>query len=299
MTTYTVSTLSQLTPPEFVEDYSVEAIFAQRLAELRKLDPELADSLRVGDPTYNNLLQGSIREAKLRQRINEAGKAILPAYAKNSDLDQLGARYKVFRQVIDAGDPNATPPIDPVMEEDDRFLERIMLSMEGQTNAGTEGFYRFHALSSDPEVLNSAEKSPAAGQVLISILSRTGDGSASPELLGRVRSYLMSPERRQMTDELTIQSISVSTYRIEAVLTVEAGPTAGLALEEARTEAQEYVNLMHRKKAVVSLSGVYAALQQPGVVSVNLISPSTNINPGDTGAAYCSAIELSSEVANG
>ncbi|WP_422134955.1 baseplate assembly protein [Endozoicomonas sp. ALD040] len=299
MTTYSVNTLSQLPPPEFVEAFSVEDIFQQRLAELRQLDPELADNLRVGDPTYNNLLQGAIREAKLRQRINEAGKAILPAYAKNSDLDQLGALYYVFRQVVDPGDPGATPPVDPIMEEDERFLERIMLSMEGQTNAGTAGFYRFHALSSDAEVLNSAEKSPTPGQVLISILSRLGDGTASTALLDRVRTYMLNPEVRQMTDELIIQSVTVSTYRIEAVLTLEPGPTAGLALEEARAKAQEYVSLMHRKMAVVSVSGIYAALQQPGVVSVNLTSPLANINPGDTGTAYCSAIELSSVVANG
>ena len=296
---YTVATLSQLPPPEFVEELSVEAIFEQRMEALRGLDAKLADSLRVGDPTYNNMLQGSIRETLLRQRINESGKAVLPAYARGADLDQLGARYKVLRQEIDPGDPNATPPVDPVMEDDDSYLERILLAMEGQTNAGTEAAYRFHALSSDPQVLDAGPRSPSPGQVEISFLSREGDGTASPEVLERVTTYMMQPHIRQMTDEIIIQSATVITYRIEAVLKVAAGPTASLAVEAARTAAQEYVSSLHRLNVVAPISGIYGALQQPGITSVDLISPSANINPGATGATYCSAIELTMEVVDG
>ena len=296
---YTVTTLSQLPPPEFVEDISVEAIFQQRLDTLRGVDPKLADSLRVGDPTYNNILQASMREALLRQRINESGKAVLPAYARGADLDQLGARYKVLRQEIHPGKPNATPPVDPVMEGDDSFLKRILLAMEGQTNAGTEAAYRFHALSSDSQVLDANPRSPSPGRVEISFLSREGDGTASTELLNRITTYMMQPHIRQMTDEIIIKSATVTTYRIEAVLKVSAGPTTSLAVEAARKAAQEYVSSLHRMKAVVPISGIYGALQQPGVVSVDLKSPATNIDPGVTGATYCSAIELTMEVVDG
>ncbi|WP_067519523.1 baseplate assembly protein [Endozoicomonas ascidiicola] len=291
--------LSQLPPPRFVEELSVDTIFQQRLAVLRTTDPKLADNLRVGDPTYNSILQGSLRELHLRQYVNESGKGVMPAYAKGNDLDQLGARWKVERQVIDPGDPDATPPIDPIKEDDERFLERILLAMEGQTNAGTESAYHFHALSSDPMVLDSAEKSPTEGQVLISILSREGDGTGSEELLSRVRAHMMQPHIRQMTDEVVIQSATVHTYRLEARLIAAAGPTASLALEAARAKAQEYVSLVHRMKVKASISGIYAALQQPGIIDVNLVSPVASIDPGDTGSTFCSAIELTLEVANG
>lgn len=296
---YTVATLSQLPPPEFVEALSVETIFQQRLDNLRQIDSELADSLRVGDPTYNNILQGAMRELYLRQRINESGKAVLPAYAKGADLEQLGARYKVLRQEVAPGDPDATPPVDAVMEDDNSYLERILLAMEGQTNAGTEAAYRFHALSSDPLVLDARPRSPSPGQVEISFLSREGDGTASAELLSRVTAYMMQSHIRQMTDEVIIQSASVTTYRIEAVLQVAAGPTASLAVEAARTAVQEYVSSLHRMNIIAPISGIYGALQQPGVISVNLTSPTANINPGQTGATYCSAIELTMEVVDG
>lgn len=289
---YTLDTLSQLPPPDFVEELSVDQIFRERLQELAQLDPELVSNIRIGDPIYNNQLAASKRELLLRQRINEAGKAVLPAYARGADLDQLGARYGVERQVIDPGNPDAVPPLDPILEDDQHYLSRILLSMEGQTNAGTVGAYLFHALASDPEVLDAAVDSPSAGRVLLTILSRAGDGSASEELLQRVRAYMMQPQVRQLTDELVVQTAAITSYRVDATLTAEPGPVAALAVAAARQKTQDYMESLRRLKVVVPLSGIYAALQQPGIISVQLSSPTEDIDPGDTGATFCSAIEL-------
>jgi phage-related baseplate assembly protein len=42
----------------------------------------------------------------------------------------------------------------------------------------------------------------------------------------------------------------------------------------------------------VTLSGIYAALHQPGVQRVNLSSPSANITIADGEAAYCTGITV-------
>ncbi|MNP75450.1 hypothetical protein D3C76_1725120 [compost metagenome] len=42
----------------------------------------------------------------------------------------------------------------------------------------------------------------------------------------------------------------------------------------------------------VTLSGLYAALHQPGVQQVDLTSPTTNLVIGDGEASYCTSITL-------
>ncbi|MFN1233522.1 baseplate assembly protein, partial [Enterobacter hormaechei] len=62
------------------------------------------------------------------QRVNDAVRAVFLASARGADLDQLGAAFNVSRLVINTGDPDAVPPVDPVCEDDDAFRERIQLS---------------------------------------------------------------------------------------------------------------------------------------------------------------------------
>ena len=72
------------------------------------------------------------------------------------------------------------------MESDADFRRRIILAPEGYSVAGPEGAYIFHALSADPDVLDASATSPTPGEVVVTVLSRTGDGTAPPELLATV-----------------------------------------------------------------------------------------------------------------
>ena len=197
--------------------------------------------------------------------------------------------------MLNEGDPDAIPPRPKVMESDDAFRYRIQLSMEGQSNAGTESAYLYHALNSDERVKSAKPKSPAKGQVLIPLLSHEGDGTASADLLRASTAYMMQPHVRQMTDELIIQSAEIIVYRVRATIYVESGPGADSIIEACREAVKTYVEFLHQIGVLVPLSGIYGALQQPGVVRVVLHEPDVEISVSDLQAAYCAAIELTQQ----
>ena len=98
--------LSQLPAPDVVETLDFEAILAERKATLISLYPEdeqdaVARTLTLeSDPLVKYLEENAYREVILRQRINEAAKAGMVAYAIKNDLDQLAANNNVERLVI-------------------------------------------------------------------------------------------------------------------------------------------------------------------------------------------------------
>ena len=290
--TFTVIDVSKLPPPKAVEELAIDTIFKEQMADLRALDEKLADGIRVGDPAYNVLLVSSVREGVLRQRINEAVLAVMLPYAEKADLDNLASYWNVKRLMIDPGDPDAVPPVAPIYESDDELRFRVQLAMEGQTNAGTEGSYLYQAESSDGRVKSAAVKSPTEGDVILTILSTEGDGAPSADLLTIVRAHMMQKFVRQLTDNLTVQGAGIIPYAVNATLYIQPGPGADQVMEAARRALTEYVEAMHAIGRMVPISGIYAALQQPGVIRVDLTSPTADIVPTHEQAAYCVAINL-------
>ncbi len=63
-------------------------------------------------------------------------------------------------------------------------------------------------------------------------------------------------------------------------------------LANALAAAQAYAAAQHRLGRDVTLSGIYAALHQPGVQRVELTSPTASIVVGRQGATYCTGITL-------
>lgn len=288
---FTAIDLSQLPRPTVVEQLDYEAIVAESLALLRQLHPEF-DALVESDPAYKIIEVLAYRELLVRQRTNEAALAVMLAYAAGPDLDQIGARYNVQRLVIDDGDPEAIPPVPPTYETDEEFRRRIQLSPEGYTTAGSQGSYIFHGLGADPDVRDVTAVMLEPGHVGIYVLSRTDDGTASAELIQAVDAALNAEHVRPMTDLVTVQSAAIVSYSIEAELTVYPGPDSELVRQAAEDAAREYAEAHHRMGYDVTISGVYAALHQPGVQSVNLISPTATIVIDDDEASFCTSITV-------
>ncbi|MFH7191571.1 baseplate assembly protein, partial [Klebsiella pneumoniae] len=77
------------------------------------------------EPVVKMLQENVYRELLLRQRINEAARAVMVAYSGGDDLDNLGANNNVQRRVITAADDTTTPPTEAVMESDADYRQRI------------------------------------------------------------------------------------------------------------------------------------------------------------------------------
>ena len=285
--------LSLLPAPDFVEPLSVDAIVAARKARLLELCPECADVLELeSEPLVIDIQQAALRELLLRQRINEAARAVTLPFAQGADLDAVAARFNVTRQLLIAGDDTAIPPVPAVYESDAELRRATQLAMEGLTNAGTQGAYTYHASRAHPAVKSVSVIQTAPGEIQVTVLSREGDGTASAELLDAVNARITADEVRPLNDSVHIQGAEILNYAVEATLTLADGPDSSVVLSQAQAAVLAYVESRHQLGAEVSLSGIYAALHAQGVESVDLVSPAASLQPTQTQAAWCTGIQV-------
>lgn len=294
--TFTQVDLSQLAAPTVVEQLDFETILAAMVADLVAREPTYT-ALLESDPAFKILEVAAYRELLVRQRVNEAARAVMLAYAAGTDLDQLAANYGIARLVITPADDTTIPPTPAVFESDAALRLRVTLSLEGYTSAGSQGSYVFNALSASGEVKDVSAVSPTPGDVVVYVLSQTGNGEASLDLIAKVEAALNAERVRPMTDQVTVLSATIVEYTVEAELVVHPGPDSDVVLSAAEAAAAAYVAEQHRMGYDVTLSGIYAALHQPGVQRVNLAEPAANITVTDGEAAYCTAITLTATVA--
>lgn len=293
---FTTVNLSQLPAPTVIEALDFETIFAAMLADLQARDPAFT-ALVESDPAYKILQVAAYRELLLRARVNDAARAVMLAFATGADLDQIGANFGVVRRVIDPGNPSAIPPVAPTLEGDEDFRARIQLSPEGYTTAGSEGSYVFHALGADGGVKDAQAVSPVPGEVVVYVLGRTGDGTASPELLDTVAAALNAERVRPMTDRVTVLSASIVGYTINAELVMYPGPDPEVVRQAALTAVTTYAEAQRRIGFDVTLSGLYAALHQPGVQRVDLVSPAATLVIGEGQSSHCTSISVTASAA--
>lgn len=318
---------AKLPQPSIVEDLIFEEIYAVMKARVIAKCPEMEEELALEtDPSAIVLQEAAHSALLLRQELIDAVKSLYPSTAVETDLDLHGARFGTSRKVIVAGDPDANPPTEDVMETDADFRRRIALAPEALTTAGPEGAYIYFALQADGDVKDVTVDSPTfeladldpstqaavdaagafalkplhtaglsdprPGDVAITALAHSGSGEPSPALLVTILDALSDEDVRPLTDRVNLRGASVSNYAIEAELTLYHGPDAQLVVTAAHNAAQEYADKNHRLGHDITLSGLYAALHQPGVQNVNLIAPAADIVIGDTEAAFCTSITV-------
>jgi phage-related baseplate assembly protein len=288
MSSFTAIDLSLLPPPSVVEKLSFETIFSQLLVDLQTRDPSFT-ALVESDPAFKILEVFAYRELLLRQRINDASRAVMLAYAIGSDLDQIGALFGVVRFIITPADPDANPPIPLMLESDTEFRRRIQLSLEGFSTAGPEGAYVYWGLSADPDVRDISATSPTPGNVLVSVLSRSNGGVATPALLTKVAAVLNSDMIRPLTDLVTVQAITIVNFVVQATIYTYNGPDSSVVLASSQKALNEYLESVMTIGKDVTLSGLYAALHQPGVQRVALAQPTANVVISSSQASFCTA----------
>lgn len=290
--------LSRLPPPEVVEPLDFETVLAERKARLLELTPAadrpaLAATLALESEPLTKLLQeNAYREFALRQRINEAARAVMLAWSRGADLDQLAANFHVQRFLLDAGDPNAVPPVPPTYESDDELRARVQLAFEGLSVAGPRMAYVFHALSADARVSDVSAVSPAPAEALITVLAREGDGTAPQDLLDQVAAALNDENVRPVADRVTVQSASIVPYTIDATLHLYPGPEAEPIVAEAEARLAAYISAQRRIGRDIRRSAVYAVLHVEGVQRVELVEPAEDVVIDTSEAAWCTGTTL-------
>ncbi|GFN47420.1 baseplate assembly protein [Candidatus Regiella insecticola] len=92
--------LSELPHPEVIELLDYEQIVTDMLNDLKKRDTTFT-ALLESDPACKILQVCAYRELLLRQRINEAARGVMLAFAKGTDLDQIAANFNIKRHRIE------------------------------------------------------------------------------------------------------------------------------------------------------------------------------------------------------
>ncbi|MGV7205933.1 baseplate assembly protein [Xanthomonas citri] len=289
MASFTAVDLSKLKAPDLIEALSFETIFAEALAQFRRLMPEFS-AVTEADPAYKLLQLFAARELLIRQRANDKAQQTMLAFATGTNLDHLGALFGVARLLLNPG--QSETGVAPTYESDVDFRRRIQLAPEGFSVAGPEGAYIYHALSASADVMDASATSPAPGQVLVTVQSRTGDGTAPQELLDEVTAVLTDADVRPLTDEVAVQSAQIVPYAIRGRVYTYAGPDSAVVMRETLRSLQAYLAEAQRIGRDVPESAIKAKLFVDGVQRVELDSPAADIRISRTQAAYCTAIDI-------
>lgn len=296
--------LSALAAPDIIETLDYESILAERKATLVSLYPsdeqsDIEATLALeSEPAVKQLEENAYREVLLRNRINDAAKAVMIKYANDNDLDNLAANFDVKRLTITEADDTAVPPVDAVLESNDDLRNRIPRSLAALSVAGPTAAYKYHALSADGRVLDAGITSPSPMHVLVSIVSRTGDGTAEADLISIVDAALNDEDVRPLCDIVTVQSAEIVNYQITAKLYVSKNTDKQLTIAAAVAAAQAYATAKHKTDKDIARSAIFAALHQTGVVSVELTLPATDISIDKSQASYCTGITITAETAD-
>lgn len=304
MATSNTIDLSLLPPPDVVEQLDYERILETRKARIMALfaaeDREAVSKTLAleSEPLTIQLEENAERELILRQRINEAARAVLLAFAKGADLENIAAEYGVQRLTIRAEDLTVSPPVEAVMEPDDELRDRAQLAWEGLSTAGPRGAYEFHARSAHGQIADASAISPDPCDVLVSILSRDGDGTASDAILAAARLALNDEDVRPMGDRVAVNSSVIRRYNVRATLHLKGqGPGRSVATATANASINAFVNRPRRQGVSVWRSALTAALHVEGVDHLVLHEPAADILLQPTEAGTCVAVSV--DVADG
>jgi phage-related baseplate assembly protein len=132
--------------------------------------------------------------------------------------------------------------------------------------------------------------------VNVAILSRTGDGVPSSEVLATVVAALNAEVVRPLCDTVQVEAADVVPYVITASLDFYPGTGQAQVMAAAQAAAEAYAAEMNKLGRDITLSGIYAALHQPGVQKVNLTAPLADIVNQWNQAPRCTAVTVTAGV---
>ena len=268
--------LSDLETPQIIEELSFAEILEQMKNKLIEIDSNFTAYLE-SDPLIKLMEVCAYRELLLRQRINQAAKANLLAFATGTDLDNLAAFYDVTRNEN---------------ETDDELRSRTQAKIVGWSTAGSREAYKFHALNSDSRVKEANADSPEPGLVRISILSKENDGAVSDDLLESVNNYMQRDDIRMLTDTVQVVPCNLIDVDVKAKIILMSS-TPQEFLSTIKTSFKNAFSKIAGLGVSFSRSWIISNLFLDGVKDVELLNPISDINVSETECARLIDVELS------
>jgi phage-related baseplate assembly protein len=267
--------LENLQTPQVIEELSFEEILLHMKEALVAIDHEYTAYLE-SDPLIKLLEVAAYRELLLRQRINQAAKANLLAFATGSDLDNLAAFYGISRKESEA---------------DEELRTRTHAKIVGWSSAGSREAYKFHALNSDPRVKEANADSPEPGLVRVSILSKENGGVVSADLLESVKNYMLREDIRMLTDTVEVVPCGLIEVNVNAKIILMSS-TPPEILDTIKSSFILAFNKIAGLGVSISRAWIISNLFTDGVKDVELQSPANDILVTEIDCAKLGIVEL-------
>jgi len=158
-------------------------------------------------------------------------------------------------------------------EDDERFRERIWLSRERKSTAGSMITYKYYATTADARVADVQIISDYAGVVDVYLLSV--DGEADGVMIERVQTALTDEKVRPLTDKVTVYSATIVDVVIDADIVLKdmsfESEVRALIEESFKNETMIFANSL-------SLAKIYGLLESQNVKDVTLNLPLSSVN---------------------
>jgi len=268
--------LPDLPPPGIIEELDFEAILSRKKATLLALEPAFAETLALeSEPSTKLLEAAAYDELLLRQRVNDALRSGLLAFAAGAELDHFAVAEGISRL---AG------------EKDEAFRARIHLGIRGRRQ-GAEEYYRYQALSAAAgirDVYTDVEETPS-NEIFVYVLPESG--AEDPGVLAAVQSHLTDQRVRLLNDRPVVVWASLVPIRARARIWLRPDALPGLA-ENLRATFPETFEKERGLGWDVARSWTIARLHASGVKRVEILSPETDIPIENHACAVLEDFEL-------
>lgn len=252
--------LSKLPAPSVIEELSFDSLVDAHKQELLQRQPGLANVINLAsEPIVKQLEVFAYREMLLRQRINQAARSNLLAYATGSDLDHKGAFYDLARLADEA---------------DDRYRQRIQYRIASLAGNGTAEQYKLIAMTASSNVRDSNVYLFAPGVVGLILWLFDPSQKASTESL--VTAAMNEPNAKPVGISVVITTAKVKTFDLTA--TVYREPAAPVDLSaQVRSIFIDRLGIYAKLGKSIPLSWITSVLHQPYISRVKFIESQPDI----------------------
>lgn len=238
----------------------------------------------ASDPAIALIEEVAYRRALALQQINDAAKRQTLVHSYGPALDHIAATYYADVGVVRLEG-----------EQDDRFLQRLLLAAHARSVGSLEG-YEYWALTLGPGLVDARALNHASGLVergdIAVIVAAAAGAPGVEDQVELVRVGLTARGRHQATDVLTVRSAAVHPYDVSAVLLGRPGPDPAPVLVEAQARLRAFAAARRRIGRPLTNSALHAALTVAGVEAVQLSTDMT-LDPGPDGLCELGAVNLS------
>jgi phage-related baseplate assembly protein len=258
--------LRGLPEPQVIQDISFETMLADLIGRFKMVAAQFGldydvDSLET-DPAIILGQAFSFQHVQLRQRINEAVKAMMLPYAVGADLDVLANFYDVTRLVG---------------ETDIALRQRVVIEIKGRSAAGPADRYAAVALAVDADIRSvsvfTKGKSPV---VYVAILTHSNGGVPSSFLLADVRTALNDKGVRVVSDRIEVIPAVKETVDVELKIWLLDG-----APDTIVDQAPDALRLAWAERGGLGRdlthSWIEAELMTQGVYRIELVDPVSDV----------------------